>query len=158
MSALEKIPHDFVFVGKVYTDKKKMYVAVRKILADGALSDEPFYYEAKRGRSFIVGGVYTGAAFDTEGSVSNLDNAKYARRWPDVDAIREWQIADQQAETDKKRDTIEKDEGRVSELQKILLPLRRDHAKLVARYVRSDVRAFEEAVLDALRTPPRASE
>lgn len=105
-----------------------------------------------------VGGIYKGAQFTDDGTIIGLDAAKYDRRWNVQTDVINWQIKDEQAEIDKKRVQMEKDAGRISELEKILKPLRKEYERMRDGYDREGCEVLERAIMRALKTPIRAIE
>jgi hypothetical protein len=150
------VEREYVFGGKRMGDKNKVFVAIYLINEDGTLAKAQ-HYEHNKSRNKVVGGIYKGAKF-SESRVRGLDDAKYDRRW-NIQADRiMWDAEHERAEVEIRRSKMEKDAGRISDLEQILLPLRKQYEALRYKRDYAGQEAFEAAVLRALKCAPRAIE
>lgn len=119
----------------------------------------------RRSKYFAFKGVYDKSVghvyacdFTPDGeTVIGLDRARWVRRWDVQSDLITWEAETQQAKAELKRLKLEK-EGNVSEIELLLLPMRRRYEAARKRYDMSACRALEEAMLQALRTPVRSTE
>lgn len=151
------VPQDFVYTGKALDDKNKAFVIVRPINADGTLGKR-MSYEMKKGRDRIVGAVYTGASFSEEGSIRGLDDVRFVKQWDNREERMEWKAKDEQVDVEIRNIKLEKDVGRISDIEQIMLPLRKTYENLRFRHDWAGQEAFEKAVIRALRSAPRVIE
>lgn len=151
------VAKDFVFIGKALDDKMKVFVIIQPIEADGTLGKKMSYgFNRKRDKN--VGGIYTGAMFDEAGTVRNLDGSRFQKLWPNQEERMVWQAKNEAVESELRGAKLEKDEGRISEIEKILLPIRQTYENMRFRHDWAGCEALEKAVLRALRSAPRVIE
>jgi hypothetical protein len=104
-----------------------------------------------------VGAVYTGAEFD-EGQAKGLAEARWSRMWPNAEDRIEWQARDQHALDLERAERMEADTRKMSDIETVMLPLRRRYEVLRKKHDRSGMYALERAVQAALLSAPRATE
>lgn len=151
------VTREFVYTGIRVDAKQKRFVTLRLIEADDVLGQE-MHFDFKRDRSRVVGNVYS-CEFSEDGStVRGLERAKWVRTWPNEQDRIEWAARESQAETQIKRAKLEADAGRVSDIERIMRPLRQQYEAMRNRYDMEGVAALEGAIMSALRTPVRKSE
>jgi len=157
-SSEEYSPMDFVYTGLRLNAKGERFVSVRVVLDAGTLGDE-MLFQYSRSRDLNVGGVYRGAHFSKSGA-RGLDKShlRYSGRWSDEGLRIQWSSLHDAAEAERRVRAMEAEEGRVSDLEKALLPARQLYDSLRRRYDKAGLAALEQAVLAALRTPPRKVE
>lgn len=105
----------------------------------------------------LVGGMYTGAKFNGEGSVIGLNNAKFYGKWKDQEQLIKWQMRNKETEAEKAAKKVAQDSS-VDELEKILLPLRKLYDKYYQMRRPDLTRQLRHAVVNALQVPPRQKE
>jgi hypothetical protein len=149
-------PLDYVYLGR-YKSGGKLHFAIRAIQPDGTLGRTSLY-AYKNNMARTIGGVYTGATFDEGGTVRGLKEARWKGRWGNQDDIIEWQTRDEQVGSEVRAAKMEKDAGQVSEIERILLPLRKKYETYRRQADYEGKEALEQAVLRALRQAPRSSE
>lgn len=152
----EARPLDFVYVGRRLNGGQAV-AAIRCILASGKLADDEAYYQLKAFKGYVLGGVYSGAAF-AGSQVRGLNLAKYVSRWPGMAEQVDWRARDEQVEEQLRTDKLLKDAKKVHEVEAIMLPLRKLYESYRHRRDSAGCEALEQAVLRALRVAPRASE
>lgn len=165
MSAKKQMPgeeefeaRDFVYCGLRYqSSNKALMVAIRKIMDDGALGVE-MIYQYKRNRDRSIGGVYRGASFSPS-HIRGLDaNLVFVKRWDDqADRIR-WQAEHDDAEKMHRMTKLEKEAGKIRDIEDIMKPLRAIYQGYRKRNDFAGMDALDAAVQRALRTPLRSTE
>ena len=157
-SSEEYSPMDFVYAGIRLNAKGERFVSVRVVLDIDKLGDE-MLFQYSRSRDLNVGGIYRGAHFSKSGARGlDKNHLRYSGRWPDEGLRIHWSSLHDAAEAERRTRAIEAEEGRVSDLEKALLPARQLYDSLRRRYDKAGLAALEQAVLAALRTPPRKAE
>lgn len=158
MNELEEfVAKRFVHAGSRWAyEKKKMWVAIAPLNDDGTLG-ELRYFDWSRKRDRVVGGVYTGTTFSA-GSVKGLNTARFDGKYHDRAQILEWDVKHHDATKQSASVKLEKDMGKTSELEDLLLPLRRQYEAARNRYDHGKTAAIEAAVLAALRAKVRPEE
>lgn len=150
------LPFDFVYAGRRALKGGKPGVEIFRIV-DGRLA-ESFVFESKSlKKSNVIGGVYRGARF-TDNQAYGLGAVAFVERWKDQLACVDWRARDEAFETNQRRLKLEADAKKVNEVEAMLLPLRKLHAAYSRKYDHAGKEALEQAVLRALRSPPRKSE
>lgn len=153
------IERHFVYMGVRMGAGDKKLIAIG-LLAPGnkdEVDGDPLIFEWKRTRDHVVGGVYRGAKFSAT-QAAGLDRARRDGTWEDRGAVALWEAKEQAVLADLASRKLEADQKRVGEIQRRMLPMRRQYADLLKRYARADMEAMERAVMAALRTPPRSYE
>ncbi|MEO5774699.1 MAG: hypothetical protein ABIQ32_11360 [Sphingomicrobium sp.] len=148
---------DFIYCGVRQIIGGKLGDCVLPLLADGTRATRLFARKGNKGSRRVVGGVYAGAKFSAE-QASGLDAARFVRRWDNADDVMRWEAADGQAEDAIRTKKLEADAGRISEIERVLLPLRRVYHAHRRQNDHSGMEALRAAVQRALSTPPRVSE
>lgn len=148
---------EFVYTGVRVDAKNKRFVTLSLINEDGTLG-KPMSFDYKRSYAKITGQVYACEFSEDENTVRGLDRASWLRAWDNEQDRIDWQSRESAAETDVKRAKLEADAGRVSDIQRIMTPLRAQYEAMRDRYDMEGCRALEAAVMAALRTPVRKTE
>lgn len=146
---------DYVFAGRRRTVTGKLVAVIRKIIGDTLEKDE--LYDAKLLKGKVVGCIYRGATFH-EGGSKNLKEAAFIGYWKDSESIIQWKALDEVVESAERQAKLESDAKKINEIEQLLLPLRKIHSGYNKRYDHAGKEALEQAVLRALRSPPRKSE
>lgn len=141
---------DFVYAGHRVTVQGKAADCVYPI-ENGKLGPRMLFPAERRKR--VIGGVYTGASF-SDTAASGIASSEYVREWPAAEPVIEWEVRDEEAETELKGRKLERDAGAQSVIERALRPLRDMHADYVGRGNYSSANALEVAVLRALRRKP----
>jgi hypothetical protein len=150
-------PRDFVCTGVRWNAvENKLNIGVAPINDNGTLAAEMFF-TTKKGYPTVVGGTYTGSEFCEDG-VRALAQARYVRMWSDSGDRLLWDAKDREAEAKARSERMAKEDGRISAIEELLLPLRQQYASAAKRYDHATREALERAVLSALRTAPRKTE
>lgn len=146
---------DWVYIGK-RANAKETWAGIRVIEADGTLGKEMFFkYSKKMDR--IVGGVYTGTFFK-DGTARGLENANWKKQWDNREDRILWQAENDKADSELRLLKLEKDAGRISDIEQIMLPLRKQFESYRSRHDYAGMEALEKAVLRSLRSAPRVIE
>lgn len=149
---------DFVNCGVRMLRTGKLGLAVR-LLIDGALGEELLFAHKRGSGPRVIGGIYTGAEYSAaESQMRGLPRATYKARWEVASDLIEWEAKDGAALTAQRTQKMESEAGRVSELEALLLPLRKLHHTYRLRNDHAGMEALQAAMLRVLRTPPRAHE
>lgn len=152
----EFFKRQFVYLGQ-RTGKSDQCAVIRIVLNDEIVSDEIWYKYDRDWAKKVVGGIYDGAEFN-EKQVRGFKAAHYVRRWGKSQDLIDWVARDQKAEADKRSEKLQADARRVSEIDKIMLPLRQQYAALSKKYDSAGMRALQSAVMQSLIEAPRKSE
>lgn len=151
----EFLPFDYVYAGRRALKGGKVGAKIYRIV-DNRIGDS-FYFEAKDLKGKVIGGVYRGALF-TDDKARNLDSVKYIDRWKDQGACIDWRARDEAFDASQRLAKLESDAKKVNEIEAIMLPLRKQYATYTRQYDHAGKEALEQAVLRALRSPPRKVE
>jgi len=159
----ELIPRDYVYIGKRWSSKGKVIMGYQLIKEDGTLEDPPIFWEFDRKMERSIGCVYTGAKFSditASGGISamGIASAKFKKAWPNQEDRIQWQNKNDDVEADVRNQKLEKDAGRVSDIERIMLPLRQQYESMRVRRDWAGQEALERAVLRALKISPRKIE
>lgn len=147
---------DFVYCGRRVLTNGKLGICVAPI-RDGKLQREMlFLYERKAHR--YVGGVYSGAEFNERQMVGLTANLKYVRPWTVQHELIDWQARDQHAEAEARAKKLEDDAKKVSEIERVLLPLRVQYESYRKQRDLAGMEALRSTVLSALASTPRTNE
>lgn len=158
MTTEKLTPRDFVFCGIRANDKGAPFISIRLLVDDEIQAKEMFFgYTAKQHRRLSVGQVYRGASF-SETQALNIGSVNWLRKWENREDCLEWEARETAAQERRAHLKLESDATAMSEMQKLLLPLRRRYSALRNRYDMAGASALELAILTALRTPVRATE
>lgn len=154
--APEFLPFDFVYAGRRALKSGKPGAEIYRLI-EGRIADS-FVFEAKvlKG-SNVIGGVYRGALF-TDSKARGLDSVMFVDRWKDQGACIDWRARDEAFEAKQRLSKLEADAKKINEIEAILLPLRKQYATYMRQYDNAGKEALEQAVLRALRSPPRKAE
>ncbi|MBX8557164.1 hypothetical protein K5D56_26510 [Pseudomonas cichorii] len=152
---LDFLPFDFVYAGRRALKGDKPGAEIFRIV-DGRISDS-FVFEAKSLKGKVIGGIYRGALF-TDTQARGLGAVNFVERWKDQLACINWRARDEAFEADQRRIKLEADAKKVNEVEAMLLPLRKLYASYSRQYDHAGKEALEQAVLRALRSPPRKCE
>ena len=147
--ASEFLPFDFVYAGRRVLKGDKAGAEIFRIV-DGRIADS-FVFAAKSLKGRVIGGVYRGAEFSNN-QARGLGAVEFVHRWKDQGA------RDEAFETEQRRSRLEADAKKVNEIEAIMLPLRKLYASYSRQYDHAGKEALEQAVLRALRSPPRKTE
>lgn len=151
------VPCDFVYTGRRALTDHTYRVTIRKITADGALGEEMQYRDDKDFNRFVVGGVYHGASFRA-GTIKGYATAYFQGLWKAADLRMEWQARESAARDQVRAAKLENNFRKMSEIEELLMPLRKRYAALQKLYDRAGCYALERAVVRALLTPLRKVE
>lgn len=146
---------DFIYCGQRLVAGNKMGVKFT-LLREGRPAGTFVTQKAGRGTK-VVGGVYTGARFSKETAVGTGE-ARFVRMWEDSAEVMTWEALDGAAIAEARSRKLAADASRVSEIERLLIPLRKLHQTSRARNDHAGLEALEAAVLRALRTPIRAAD
>lgn len=151
----EFLPFDFVYAGRRALIGDKPGVEIFRIVC-GRLADS-YVFSSKSLKGNAIGGVYRGATF-TDDQAHGLGAAKFVERWKDQVACIDWRARDEAFEASQRRIKLEADAKKVNEIEAMMLPLRKLYASYTRQYDNAGKEALEQAVLRALRSPPRKCE
>lgn len=147
---------DFVYAGRISTTPKKVYAQIHCLL-DGQLGPRQLY-DPKALKKLAIGGVYRGVTF-CDGTARGLEKARFVGRWSESEAmLMDWRARDDAVESAQRLAKLEADTRKHSELEALLLPVRKLYAAYTRKYDKAGLEALEQAVLRALRAPPRKTE
>lgn len=152
----EHHPLDLVYCGRRWTESGKLFVAICAV-KDGVLQRE-MWFDFDRKAVRTVGGVYSGATFSEKGVRGLSARLQYLRQWADRAQLMDWQARDEDAEVQARSKKLEGDAKRVSEIEKILLPLRGQYEGYRKKHDVAGMRALRAAVENALMSAPRKTE
>lgn len=151
----EMILLDFVYVGQRMSQSGRN-VAICIINADGSLQQERWFeYSKKYDRG--IGCIYTGAEFSST-YARGMNNATYKGRWSNEEDRIKWQVTNDKVESDLRLKKLESDTSKIRDLEQNLVSARKLFDSYRKKYDYAGMKALEEAVLQALRTPLRATE
>lgn len=148
-------PFDFVFAGRCDAIGGKTGVVIHRVV-EGKLGQQAVY-EAKNLKGRVIGGIYRGASFSPD-HVRGLVESQYVGRWPDKSDCIQWRARDEAHEAKRRLAKLEADAKKINELETILLPLRKQYAVYARQYDHAGKESLEQAVMRALRSPPRKTE
>jgi len=151
----EFLPFDFVYAGRRTLKGDRSGAEIFRIV-DGKLADR-YVFASKSLKVSVIGGVYRGALF-TESHARGLTAVTFVDCWGDQLACIDWRARDEASAADQRLAKLEADARKVNEVENMLLPLRKLYASYSRRYDNAGKEALEQAVLRALRSPPRKSE
>lgn len=146
---------DFVYCGRRWNGSK-LFIVVRPIRG-GKLEDE-LAYAFNRKAHRAIGGVYSGAKFNDTSIIGLAAALQYVRRWDDKAQLIDWESRDHHAESEARQKKIEADDKKVSEVEKIMLPLRVQFEGYRMKRDLAGMDALRAAVLAALSSSPRVIE
>lgn len=150
------VPHDIVYIGKRLGAGGKMILGFQLLNENGSFGECLFYaYDRKMDRT--IGAVYTGAEFANDQS-RGIASANFVKMWDNRDDRIMWQAKNDQIEAIIRNTKLEKDAGKISDIEKIMLPLRKQYDTLRVRHDHAGQEALERSVLRALRSSPRSTE
>lgn len=149
------VARDWVYIGKRQGDKE-VFVGIQPIMEDGTLG-KPMYYSHKKKFTRVIGGVYTGTSFK-EGTARGLEQANWKKMWESREDRIRWQAEEDLVEADLRLARMEKEAGRIPDIEQIMLPLRKQYESYRFRKDYAGMEALEKAVLRALRSAPRVIE
>jgi hypothetical protein len=152
----EHRPLDLAYCGRRWTDSGKLFVVICPI-KEGVLQKE-MWFDFDRKAVRTVGGVYSGASFSEKGVRGLSARLQYLRQWPDSSQLLDWQARDEDAEVQARSKKLEGDAKRVSEIEKIMLPLRAQYEGYRKKHDVAGMRALRAAVQNALMSAPRKTE
>lgn len=148
-------PFDFVYSGRCALKGGKAGAEIHR-LDDGRLAGS-YVFEARSLKGKVIGGIYRGALF-TDNKARGLDDVKYVDRWKDQGACIDWRARDEAFDTNQRLCKLEAEAKKINEIEAIMLPLRKLHATYLRQYDNAGKEALEQAVMRALRSPPRKTE
>ncbi|MCK9709870.1 hypothetical protein [Pseudomonas syringae] len=151
----EFLPFDFVYAGRRALKGDKPGAEIFRII-EGRLADS-YVFASKALKGHAIGGVYRGAQF-TNSQARGLGTATFVERWSDQLACIDWRARDEAFDASQRLIKLEADAKKVNEVEAMLLPLRKLYASYSRQYDHAGKEALEQAVLRALRSPPRKSE
>lgn len=150
---------DFVYIG-LRMGKDGLYASIITLNPDGT-EDRPWSFDlGKKRREWdrrVVGAIYRGAQFNAT-HVRGLYDVSFQRMLPDEQKRLDYRSRNDAAEAEDRTARIEKDIGRVSDIERQMLELRKLYAAYAKKYDNIGMRALQAAVLSALQTAPRKSE
>lgn len=148
-------PSDFVYAGRRILKGGKIGVAIHRI--NDALLAVEMVFNSKHLQGNVIGGIYRGASFSTS-QADGLGNAKYVGRWENAVDLIGWRARDEAIEADTRLAKLVADAKKLNELETLLLPLRKLYATYTRQYDNAGKESLEQALIRALRSPPRKSE
>lgn len=145
----------YVCAGRRWSDADAhLAYHIYRVNEDGSRLDDAEVYEEKpwkkRHTAMWSGGVFS-IAYDPEKERTLYIDARFVRQWESDQDRAAWQALDRAAALAERLSKESKASRDRDSLGELLLPLRKEYAKLIAR---ADRQAFELAVLDALRKRP----
>jgi hypothetical protein len=149
------LPFDFVYAGQRALEGNKPGAEIYK-LVDGRLGDS-YVFAAKSLKGKVLGGMYRGAEFSPD-KARGIGSAAYIGRWKEMTDCVIWRAREEAFETAQRLIKLESDAKKVNEIEAIMLPLRKLYATYARQYDHAGKEALEQAVMRALRSPPRKSE
>lgn len=149
------LPSDFVYAGRRILVGGKVGVAIHRI--NDARLDEEMVFNNKQLQGHVIGGIYRGASFSTS-KANGLGNATFVGRWEVAIDLIGWRARDEAIETQTRLAKTVADAKKVNELETLLLPLRKLYATYTRQYDNAGKEALEQALIRALRSPPRKTE
>lgn len=149
--------YDFVCMGLRETVNGDKCMKIGKLAVDDKTTIiEEMLFKATKIRR-VVGVIYTGAKFSATSS-KGLDTAKMAGRWYNRNDVAEWEGLEASALASMAATKLEKDAGRVGEIDGQMRKLRATYSAAMERGDMATCRALEGAVLQSLRRPLRSHE
>lgn len=154
------VEREYVFCGFRRSTTGKKLLEIRLIRDDGSLFPATHYPAGRKGPTAIGSRYKARFVLDESGAAikAALDRSTWAGPYPNKDAIIEWEALSSQCIADFRREKLESDAGRVSEIETVMRPLREKYQALNAKLDQEGMRALEAAVLTALRTRLRTEE
>ncbi|UWE19331.1 hypothetical protein [Herbaspirillum huttiense] len=150
------IAMDFVYRGRRILGSGKLAVCLAPLQDGKALQERHFLFDKKAHRA--IGGIYSGAKF-TANEMSGLSaHLTFVGKWQAAADLIDWEARDALAEQIARSKRLESDVKKVSEIEKILLPLRRQFENYRQKRDTAGMEALRKAVVSALGTSPRAFE
>jgi hypothetical protein len=147
---------EYVYCGRRWSVSEKLLISVRPIKDGELLREMLFDFDRKMVRS--VGGVYSGASFHDNGARGLSSANRFERLWQDKSDLIDWQVKDENVEIAARSKKLESDSKKVSEIEKILLPLRQQYESYRVKRDLAGMAALSSAVQRALQAAPRTSE
>lgn len=147
---------DFIYAGRRVITGGRIGHAIFPIGDDGELMDERLYDLGKYAAA--VGGQYRGATFGETKSIGVAVAKFIGARWPDRDRCIDWEAEDKAAEIEMAGKRLAADAKRKSEIDAIMLPLRRRYDAARRRGDYGAYTALRQVVLASLEKPPRENE
>lgn len=148
-------PRDHVYCGKRMLKGDVIGNAFRPIAEDGTLMEERLY--KLKGYRGIVGGRYTGALF-AESQSKGVAEAKWVSQWHDPGDLMQWQSEDRAAEVERKVVSLKADAKASNEIDRIMLPIRKQIKQAHSRGDFAGAMALKTAVQISLNKPLRSDE
>lgn len=160
MSAADKDfkPVELVYIGQRLGADGERFVAFAKLLEGTPTPERPLHYPYKKNRQRAIGAIYTGALLAPDDTIRGLEMVQFKGMLPNQTLRLQWQAEDQRVEDRLALDRMESNARRISEFEKILLPLRKQYAKHMAAYDIAGAQALETMILRTLRMSPRKEE
>lgn len=149
-------PVTMVFAGTRFIDGKRYAAFYELDAANGELGPEQLMFAWEKAYDCTIGGVYEGASVRDK-TYKGLTALRYRAMLDNPGARLEMRAKHERAMEGIATARLEKDNRR-NEIEDVMLPLRRQYAKMLARYDMAACGALADAVLQALRTPVRKSE
>lgn len=155
MSEENFVAKDFVY-GGLRVSNKERFVAIIQIKEDGTISTNEQLYPYKRNRDRVVGGVYRGATF-SDSKVRGLDDVSFVSVWKNGEDKMRLEALDYEANHIYKRLSLEKNADKMTEIEKIMLPIRQQYTAMIKRGDFHGASAFKFAVTEAITKPVKTS-
>lgn len=150
------IPMEYVCCGRRWSSVSgKLLISIRTI--DGSELGEEMVFPFDRKMNRSVGAVYSGASFNVKGARGLSGTNQFLRPWANKTDVIDWQARDEHAETMARSKKLEGDLKKVSEIEKILLPLRVQYDSYRVKRDHAGMEALTAAVVRALASRPRTS-
>jgi hypothetical protein len=157
VAASEFVALDFVYCGRRWSKSSGSMMLCVRAIKDGVLQDAGLYaFDRKAHRA--IGGVYSGAVFSEEGIRNLSGDLVYQRRWDVREDLIDWQARDEAAESASRSKKLEADAKKISEIEKIMLPLRVQYENYRKKRDHAGMEALRAAVVNALASSPRSTE
>lgn len=142
------VERDYVYAGLRISKSKNKHVAIIPI-EDGVLGKER-WYEYKRDRTGTIGGVYRGCSF-SQNKVRGLGEAKFVNMWGEQPDRISWSLLDDESKLQEKLIKLEADTAKVSDIDRILAPLRTEYQKMRGRGDYHGANALKNAIVNSLQ-------
>jgi len=143
-------PYDYVFLGQRRASAKGKKVVILGLLEDGRIVREFVLGHGKEWKYKAVGGIYTGATFSA-GAAKGAQTATFVKLFDDKETIVRAKLQEEMHLRDLASEMLQAKAAKIDHIEETLLPLRKIYAGIFSL---AEARAFEDAVLRALRKKP----
>ena len=143
-------PYDYVYLGQRRASTKGKKVVILGLLHKDCIFREFVLSHTKEWKYKAVGGVYTGATF-SDGAAKGAQSATFVKLFDDKEKIVRAKLEEEMHLRDLASEALEAKAAKINHIEETLLPLRKIYASIFSL---AEARAFEDAVLRALRKKP----